>query len=118
MAYRICPARDCPTLVDGGGPCDQHKAQRAERRGTAAQRGYTGRGHATFRDHVLRKNHGICVLCQRAPATVADHWPRSRRDLEQAGLNPNDPAHGRPLCKPCHDSETATNQPGGWHATS
>jgi len=59
----------------------------------------------------------ICVLCRLAASTVADHWPTSRRDLEAAGLDPNDPARGRGLCKPCHDRETARNQPGGWNAS-
>lgn len=116
MAYRVCPAPNCPALVDGGGPCPAHKRSADRRRGTAHERGYTGRGHATFRDHVLRKNDGICALCDSAAATVADHWPTSRRDLEAAGLNPNDPAYGRPLCHGCHSIETAQHQPGGWNA--
>jgi 5-methylcytosine-specific restriction protein A len=49
-----------------------------------------------------------------AISTVADHWPLSRRELEDQGLDPNDPQHGRGLCKHCHDMETARNQPGGW----
>jgi 5-methylcytosine-specific restriction protein A len=49
-------------------------------------------------------------------ATVADHYPLSRKELIDAGLDPNDPQHGRGLCKPCHDRETAQNQPGGWNA--
>jgi 5-methylcytosine-specific restriction protein A len=67
-----------------------------------------------FRAGVLARDH-VCVLCKVAIATVADHHPKSRADLEQLGMNPNDPAHGRGLCKPCHDTETARNQPGGWN---
>jgi 5-methylcytosine-specific restriction protein A len=57
----------------------------------------------------------ICVLCHTAFSTVADHHPKTRKQLLEEGLNPNDPHCGRGLCKPCHDSETARNQPGGWN---
>ena len=108
-----CPTPRCPELT-AGGPCAACTAKREQQRGTAAQRGY-GRSHVKrFRPAVLAKNHGLCVLCSIAAATVADHWPRSRRELELAGLDPNDPAHGRPLCSHCHSVETARLQPGGW----
>jgi len=58
----------------------------------------------------------ICVLCRLAASTVADHYPRSRRELIAAGDDPNDPACGRGLCKRCHDRSTAREQPGGWHS--
>jgi 5-methylcytosine-specific restriction protein A len=48
-------------------------------------------------------------------ATVADHYPRSRRELEALGLDPNDPEYGRGLCASCHSRETARHQPGGWN---
>lgn len=61
-----------------------------------------------------------CVLCREADkwelATVADHWPLSRRELLERGLDADDPEHGRGLCKRHHDQETARNQPGGWNA--
>jgi 5-methylcytosine-specific restriction protein A len=62
----------------------------------------------------------LCVLCAGVGVTrlseVADHYPLSRRELVAADLDPNDPAHGRGLCKPHHDRETAVHQPGGWNA--
>jgi hypothetical protein len=39
----------------------------------------------------------------------------SRRELIEAGLDLNDPKHGRGLCKSCHDSSTGERQPGGWN---
>ncbi|QDY11401.1 hypothetical protein FJK98_02390 [Micromonospora sp. HM134] len=50
------------------------------------------------------------------PSTVADHWPLSRRELVDAGLDANDPTRGRGLCKGCHDRHTSVAQPGGWNA--
>ena len=72
-----------------------------------------------FRTAVLERDIN-CVLCIAAarwtPATVADHWPLSRRELLDRGMDPDDPEHGRGLCEPCHAKETAANQPGGWNA--
>lgn len=121
-AGRVCPVAGCPTITTGG-RCDTHQRDADLARGTATQRGYTSRGHQRFRRTVLRRdpacvctdmNHGHPALCG-ARSTVADHWPRSRRQLVDAGANPDDPAHGRGLCKPCHDRRTAADQPGGWN---
>ena len=113
---RVCSRHGCPTLYPAteGSRCPTHARQADKARGTPTQRGYTGRGHQTFRTTVLTRDP-ICTLCHTAQSTVADHYPDSKRDLIEAGLNSNDPARGRGLCKPCHDRETATNQPGGWN---
>lgn len=61
-------------------------------------------------------NNPACCLCGRR-ARVADHWPKSRRELVQAGVPDPDGWHRlRPLCRPCHGKETARNQPSGWNA--
>lgn len=122
-ALKVCPAAGCPNLVTAG-RCDTHTQQAEQRRGSRHQRGY-GRGHTNrFRPGVLKKNP-LCVCtdtshdhgaeCLR-PSTVADHWPRDRRELVRLGLDADDPQYGRGLCKPCHDRHTATTQPGGWNA--
>jgi 5-methylcytosine-specific restriction protein A len=112
-ALAPCTQPGCPVLTDRG-RCHQHRREADQARGTATERGYTGRGHQRFRRAVLRRDP-ICVDCRRAPATVADHHPLSRRDLLAAGLDPDDPAHGRGLCTPCHNRHTARAQPGGWN---
>lgn len=110
---RICTVPGCPEYTTGG-RCDEHRREAEVRRGTARQRGY-GRGHEQqFRPGVLARDP-VCVLCKAAPSVHADHYPLSRRELVAAGLDPNDPEHGRGLCGRCHSSETATHQPGGWH---
>lgn len=113
---RVCSVNGCPNLypTNQGSRCSEHRAAADQRRGTAAQRGYTGRGHQTFRNAVLNRDP-ICVLCGIAQSTVADHYPRSRKELTDLHMDPNDPDNGRGLCKTCHDRETATHQPGGWN---
>lgn len=83
-------------------------------RGTASARGYTSKGHRAFRRAVLQANP-VCIACNIAPSTDADHYPRGRDELIQLGLNPNDPQYGRALCHSCHSKATAANQPGGWN---
>ncbi len=112
-ASRVCSRPGCPKLTTTG-RCTDCKRQADRQRGTATQRGYNSRGHQVFRLAVLDRDP-ICILCNLAAATVADHWPLSRRDLIELDRNPNDPMVGRGLCKSCHDRETARHQPGGWH---
>lgn len=57
-------------------------------------------------------DHGP-TMCGQV-ATVADHYPTERVDLIAQGLDPNDPARGRGLCKRCHDKHTAATKPSGW----
>jgi 5-methylcytosine-specific restriction protein A len=113
-ALKVCSTGGCPVLVPRGtGRCPTCAGAADLARGTASERGYTGAGHRRFRSAVLQRDP-TCVLCQAAPSTVADHYPISRRDLVDSGQDPDDPDRGRGLCKPCHDSATAVNQPGGW----
>lgn len=110
--WRVCSTPGCPEFSQGG-RCDGCRAEAEQRRGTARQRGY-GRGHETrFRPGVLARNP-VCVLCGKAPSVHADHHPLSRRELVARGQDPDDPKHGRGLCGPCHSSETAKHQPGGF----
>lgn len=119
MAMRVCSVAGCPEIYDValGSRCAGHRREADKARGTKHQRGYSSSGHVRFRRDVLARDP-LCVLCHVRPSTVADHYPVSRRDLVARGLNADDPARGRGLCKPCHDSETAKRQPGGWHRDS
>jgi len=113
-ALTTCSTPGCPVLTSGG-RCPGCRREAEARRGTARQRGYGGGHERRFRRGVLVRDP-VCVLCRDELATVADHWPLSRRQLVAAGLDPNDPAHGRGLCVSCHNKETARHQPGGWNA--
>jgi 5-methylcytosine-specific restriction protein A len=99
--------------MTSGGRCAACHARREQLRGTPAERGYDHRW-AARRTHYLRA-HPACVLCGRF-ATVADHYPRSRRQLVAAGVRDPDADHLlRALCRDCHNRQTAQHQPGGWH---
>jgi len=112
---RVCSVSGCPTIHDGpGSRCTVHEKAADRARGTASQRGYTSRGHQSFRSAVLTRDP-VCVLCHTRLSTVADHYPLSRRELLELGLDPNDPTRGRGLCAPCHSRETAAHQPGGFN---
>lgn len=121
--YRICSEAGCPEYTDSG-RCPEHRREAEQRRGTARQRGYGHRHETRFRPGVLAKDptcvcteeaHGHGTPCGQR-SVHADHWPLSRRELAEQGADPDDPRHGRGLCGPCHSSETAREQPGGWNA--
>ncbi|MFB7224215.1 MULTISPECIES: holin [Terrabacteria group] len=123
LRWRVCSAPGCPEYTQHG-KCDDHRRQAEQRRGSARQRGYDRDHERRFRRPVLERDP-LCVCTDTAhghgqscgqPSRHADHHPTDRRALVAAGLDPNDPKHGRGLCGPCHSSHTAAEQPGGWHA--
>lgn len=113
MSLRVCSQPDCPVLIDTAGRCPAHTKAADKARGTAAQRGYGREHRRRFREGVLARDP-ICVICYSAPSTVADHYPLDKRELIERGMDDNDPANGRGLCKSDHDKHTAQTQPGGF----
>lgn len=111
---RVCSVHGCPEIYPQaeGTRCRTHRAIADRGRG---DRGYSSKAHRTFRTIVIQRDP-VCVLCHLRPSSIADHYPRSRKELIDHSLNPNDPECGRGLCKNCHDSWTAQAQPGGWNA--
>lgn len=110
----VCTQPGCPTLTPGS-RCSEHERAADTARGTAAQRGYGGKGWRFARRNTLRRDP-VCVICHVAPATVADHYPISRKELLALGVSdPDAPARMRGVCAPCHGRETAAHQPGGWN---
>lgn len=124
--------KPCPT-------CRPKVQQTSDRmRGTAAERGYSGKSWRVARRARLRsspycecagdlpqprrgprigcgRHHGRCF----AQADTADHFPRTRRELVAAGVtNPDRVIYLRSLCSSCHSSMTADDERtrGGWHA--
>jgi 5-methylcytosine-specific restriction protein A len=113
---RVCSVHGCPTIfpTTEGSRCLEHRRAADRARGTTRDRGYSTRGHLTFRTAVLTRDP-ICVSCNTALSTIADHYPLGRDELIARGLDPNNPAAGRGLCKPCDSTQTASRQPGGWN---
>lgn len=110
-APRPCTYPGCGALVrDGSGRCDKHKRVEAKQldreRGTANERGYTYAWQKA-REGYLR-NHPLCKLHQDqgrvVAATVVDHIIPHKGDRSLFW----DSNNWQPLCKPCHDHKTAT----------
>lgn len=116
-AFTTCSTPNCPELV-AAGRCDGCATIAERQRGSSSARGYGKRHRDRFRRGVLERDI-CCVLCRQDDkwtlATVADHWPLSRRELLERGMDPDNPDHGRGLCHDCHSKETALHQPGGFN---
>lgn len=112
---RVCSR--CRDRVPAGQPCPNCapivERESDRRRGSAHARGYGHLHRTRFRVAVLRRDP-VCVVCLDEVATIADHYPKTLKQLKDAGLDPTDPKHGRGLCKRCHDKHTAATSPGGW----
>jgi len=98
-----CTDPTCDREEVAGGRCAQHPIRpRDDNRPTSAMRGYSSPTWRRARAVVLRRDPW-CVECGRAPANVADHHPRSRRQLLADGVSdPDDARHMRGICQPCH----------------
>lgn len=83
----------------------QRTRRREDRRGTAHQRGYTARWSKYSKWRLLY--HPACVRCGQ-PATVTDH-KRPHWGDETLFWDEN---NHQSLCKPCHDTKTATEDGG------
>lgn len=107
-----CRAPGCPDTAPGGevGRCERHRRAKS----LSYDEGYDRRWQSARRSFLASDGNQICRLCG-AVAQVADHHPRSRKQLVRAGvLDPDDHAYLRPLCRRCHDRHTGHAQPGGW----
>lgn len=110
-APRPCTYPGCGVLVrDGTGRCTKHKRAEAKQldaqRGTAHERGYTSawqRARAAYlRSHPLCREHE--KKNEVVAATVVDHVTPHKGDKALFW----DSNNWQPLCKPCHDRKTAT----------
>lgn len=109
-----CTIPGCPARSTTAGPCPVHARQRVRRKHLQANEQYGGAWPIRRLDYLAR--NPWCALCPR-PATIADHWPRTRRQLLTARVqDPDDDRYLRPICRPCHNKQTGLNVPGGWHA--
>lgn len=114
-APKPCSHPGCKLLVaDGTNRCAAHKREFSKafdaKRGTAAARGYSSKWQKA-REGFL-SSHPLCVehekLGEIVPATVVDHIIPHRGDKALFWDRDN----WQPLCKPCHDQKTATEDGG------
>lgn len=123
--YKVCSANGCPNLVKTG-RCDTCESAADRERGTAKERGYGTAAWEARRRECLRRDP-LCVCTAPghghdgrqciAASHVADHWPKSRRQLVALGIrDPNALQYLRGICDRCHNKHTAIEQPGGWNA--
>ncbi|MEU9654208.1 holin [Streptomyces sp. NPDC048110] len=122
-APRPCTTGGCPgTPVKGSAKCAECLGRSRRPRPSATAQGYDREHRDRFRTAVLARDprcvcdeadHGHASPCG-APSEHADHWPLSKRELRDRGLDDHHPAYGRGLCHPCHSRETGRHQPAGW----
>jgi 5-methylcytosine-specific restriction protein A len=113
-APRPCTYPGCGVLVRGGARCEAHRRAETKRldadRGTSSQRGY-GYKWQRAREAYLQA-HPLCVRCAAkdrvVAATVVDHIIPHKGDMTLFWNSGN----WQPLCKPCHDLKTATEDGG------
>lgn len=110
------PAKHCPRGHPPftGSQCPvcaaARKADADARRGSARERGYTAQWERERKRFLTR--HPLCAECERngrfTPATVVDHIRPHKGDMKLFW----DVSNWQPLCRPCHDRKTATEDGG------
>lgn len=117
-----CTGRRAPGTRSG--KCAECQTRSRRPRPSSTAQGYDREHEQRFRVRVLQRDprcvcadtsHGHDSPCG-APSEHADHWPLSKRQLRERGLDEHNPIYGRGLCHSCHSRETARHQPGGWAA--
>jgi len=76
-----------------------------DKRGSASARGYGAAWSATAAAFLAAAGHRCAIPGCHRRASVADHYPRTRRELVDAGVTDPDAWHRlRPLCRHHHDT--------------
>ena len=102
-----CCHPGCPALVPSGAKyCDVHRPMHPEAVRSASARGY-GKAWQRESRRFLQSNP-LCAECMRqgrfVKATIVDHITPHRGDTNLFW----DRSNWQPLCKPCHDRKTLT----------
>jgi 5-methylcytosine-specific restriction enzyme A len=126
----MCTHAGCPNLTQGG-PCDQHRVQRARlydqaRGGTRQERGYDAAWYTWLKGYrqgtdlnssdpgyiaeILRRNR--CASCWRDGKRTITNLEFDHVKPLNVGGQRLDPANVQPLCKPCHNRKTAQERMG------
>lgn len=110
-----CRQPGCGATLPQSGYCPAHQKavyqRQDERRGSAASRGYDSRWAKARRTYLAR--NPLCVTCSDrhivTAATVVDHIIPHQGDQKLFW----DTDNWQALCKPCHDSKTASESAFG-----
>lgn len=110
---RPCKHRGCSALVAGGKTyCPAHASEEIKWksdavRGNRHERGY-GNAWTKRRDHILRRDCGLCQVCKRAGrvtiATEVDHI------LPKAQGGTDDDENLQAICRACHQTKTGNER--------
>lgn len=110
-----CGVPGCGTLIPRGARrCEPHERKREaedrDRRGTSTQRGYDSRWTKARRTFL--SSHPLCRRCEGdgtiTAASVVDHIRPHKGDQALFW----DTTNWQPLCAPCHNRKTATEDGG------
>lgn len=97
-----CQHPGCPELVEYGQKyCDKHRSLHPEPVRSASARGYGSKWQRESK--MFLRARPLCAMCGRR-ATVVDHIVPHRGDQKLFWSRSN----WQPLCKPCHDKKTGT----------
>jgi len=89
--------------LTNGGPCAVHRRALAQRRGSAARRGY-GPAHHAWRERILGLDP-LCRGCERVPSTHAEHvepWQQGGEQFSEA--------NGQGCCASCANYKSQREQ--------
>ena len=85
--------------------CEQHRSSKTKTgRPTPRDRGYSKHYERNRRELLASKP--ACTYCNQ-PATIAHHKPARRVLVAMRVEDPDDPAFLIPICRACHNRETA-----------
>lgn len=116
-APKTCLRQGCKKVAAVKGYCSEHQTESRQYdrlRGSAHERGYTSvwrKARITYLSH-----RPLCKLCEDqdviTPATVVDHIVPHKGDQDLFW----DTTNWQPLCEPCHNAKTASEDMGSWSA--
>ena len=112
-AKRICRHAGCGALCDAD-YCEKHSNEAVRAgvmyRGNSAKRGYGYKWRKAREDYL--SHNPLCIRCEvddkTTAATVVDHIIPHKGDWSKFWNRKN----WQPLCKPCHDKKTASEDGG------
>ena len=114
-AKRPCCSAGCRGFAVIGGYCEQHQSkirQKDKDRGSAHKRGYGAKWNTARL--IFLDTHPLCCKCEAndrvVAANVVDHVIPHKGNQKLFW----DQKNWQALCKPCHDTKTATEDRGSW----